>query len=97
MIFNFEETLQEILINQKNYGSAKRVLCLTRSQYDANTFGGSSSATASFAAMAAVVWSKYPTYSATQLIAHLRNFASTGNSRASHTGWGVVNIDLATR
>jgi subtilisin family serine protease len=86
------------VVTQKNYGTAKRVLCLPRTnQYDANTFGGSSSATASFAGMVAVVWSKYPSFSRAQIIEKLKDHASCGSSRNSTIGWGVVNVDNATR
>ncbi len=87
------------VIMQKNYGNARRVLAHTRTAnyLPSANFGGSSAATATMASMAAVVWSKFPTYTRQQLIAHLKNYASNPINRNSDFGWGVVNIYDATR
>ena len=90
------------VVMQKNIGGlrgeAKNPLCLTRTNnVEPATFGGSSCATASMAAMAAVVWSRYPNATRTEIFDKLKRHASHNNNRHSRIGWGLVNMDRATR
>jgi subtilisin family serine protease len=60
-----------------------------------STVGGSSVATASCAAIAALVWSKYPAYPKDSIVARMRRSSSYAYNRSSSFGWGVVNAELA--
>jgi subtilisin family serine protease len=60
-----------------------------------STVGGSSVATASCAAIAALVWSRYPGYSKDSIMARLVRSASNARNRSSKFGWGVINADAA--
>jgi subtilisin family serine protease len=61
-----------------------------------STVGGSSVATASLAGMAALVWSKYPTYTTTQILNKLITNSSRYPNKNNEYGWGLVNVDGAT-
>ncbi|SFD45648.1 Serine protease, subtilisin family [Chitinophaga sp. CF118] len=60
-----------------------------------STVGGSSVATASCAAIAALVWSKYPAYPKDSIVARLTRSASNAYNRSSKFGWGVINAEAA--
>lgn len=60
-----------------------------------NTVGGSSVATASCAAIATLVWSKYPTYPRDSIVARMKRASSNYPNRNATLGWGVVNANLA--
>ncbi|SKA37915.1 Subtilase family protein [Chitinophaga eiseniae] len=60
-----------------------------------STVGGSSVATASCAAIAALVWSKYPTYSRDSILARMRRASSFYNNKHGQLGWGVVDAQKA--
>ncbi|ACU61091.1 S8 family peptidase [Chitinophaga pinensis] len=60
-----------------------------------STVGGSSVATASCAAIAALVWSKYPSYPRDSIIARMARASGFANSRSSKFGWGIINADAA--
>ena len=60
--------------------------------------GGSSQGVATFSAMAALVWSRYPTFSADQVVTRLREAAPRyflGQGKDARTGWGAPRIDCA--
>jgi subtilisin family serine protease len=59
--------------------------------------GGSSVATVSMAGMAAVVWSRFPTYNANQVLNQLVSAGGFYPFKHGSLGWGNVNLDLATR
>lgn len=59
--------------------------------------GGSSVATATMAGMAAVVWSRFPTYHANQVLNQLVISSGFYPFKHGSLGWGNVNLDLATR
>jgi hypothetical protein len=61
-----------------------------------STVGGSSVATASAAGMAALVWSKNPSWSTTQVLNRLITSSSYYPNRNSNFGWGVIDADKAT-
>jgi subtilisin family serine protease len=54
-----------------------------------STIGGSSVATASMAGMAALVWSRYPWWSATELLGRLQQYSSYFPNRHNRFGWGL--------
>jgi subtilisin family serine protease len=61
-----------------------------------STVGGSSVATASMAGMAALVWSKFPTFTRTQVLDKLIQNSANYPTRNSSFGWGNVNVNNAT-
>jgi hypothetical protein len=60
-----------------------------------NTVGGSSVAAASCAAIAALVWSRYPTFPRDSIVARMTRASSNYPNRNTTLGWGVVNANLA--
>jgi subtilisin family serine protease len=61
-----------------------------------STVGGSSVATASCTGMAALVWSRFPAYTATQVLDKLKTSASNYPTKTAEYGWGKPNVDIAT-
>ncbi len=61
-----------------------------------STVGGSSVATASCAGMAALVWSRFPTYTAAQVLDKLKTSCSNYPNKTAEFGWGLPNINVAT-
>jgi subtilisin family serine protease len=62
-----------------------------------STVGGSSVSTASTAGIAALVWSKYPSWTRTQVMNRLKSSANYYPSRHGNFGWGRINAQLATQ
>ncbi len=60
------------------------------------TVGGSSVATATAAGIAALVWSKYPTWTRDQVQQRLTQTASSYPNKKRNLGYGTLNADLAT-
>ncbi|TDH21422.1 serine protease [Segetibacter sp. 3557_3] len=60
------------------------------------TVGGSSVATATAAGIAALVWSRFPSYSRDQVLNKLTVSASGYPYKSSSFGWGKLNADAAT-
>jgi subtilisin family serine protease len=60
------------------------------------TVGGSSVATAQTAGMAAVIWSRFPTWTKDQVLNRMIQSASFYPNRSSNFGWGAINLDRAT-
>lgn len=60
-----------------------------------STVGGSSVATASCSAIAALVWSKYPTYPKDSIIARMKRASSLANNKSTTFGWGIPDADVA--
>jgi subtilisin family serine protease len=60
------------------------------------TVGGSSVATAQCAGIAALVWSKFPTFTRDQVRSKLVTTASNYPTASGSFGWGRVNADAAT-
>ena len=85
------------VVNQQIAGGNNYAIGLPRRQYaDPSFFGGSSSATASMSAMAALVWSRYPQLTKQQLIRHIRHYCSMGTALWTPYGWGVLDLNRAT-
>ncbi len=61
-----------------------------------STIGGSSVATATAAGIAALVWSRFPTYSRIQILNKLITTSSNFPYRNIALGWGNLNADAAT-
>jgi subtilisin family serine protease len=61
-----------------------------------STVGGSSVSTASMSGMAALVWSRFPTYTRDQVLNKLVINSANYPARNSNFGWGNVNVDAAT-
>ena len=61
-----------------------------------STVGGSSVATATTAGIAALVWSKFPSYTRDQVLNKLVVSSSNYPNRNSSLGWGNINADAAT-
>ncbi len=61
-----------------------------------STVGGSSAATASCAGIAALIQSKYPTYTRDQVLNKMITTASNYPTKSSTLGWGRVNAGAAT-
>ncbi|TWF41713.1 subtilase family protein [Chitinophaga polysaccharea] len=62
---------------------------------DPSTVGGSSVATASCAGIAALVWSKYPSYPKDSIVARMIRAASLSQHKSNQFGWGNVDASLA--
>ena len=60
-------------------------------------FGGSSVATAATAGIAALVWSRYPTWSRAQILQRLKESADFYPSKNSNFGYGNINALRAVR
>jgi subtilisin family serine protease len=60
-----------------------------------STVGGSSVATASCAAIAALVWSKYPSYPRDSIIARMARASGFADNRSRKFGWGIINAAAA--
>lgn len=61
------------------------------------TVGGSSVSTATTAGIAALVWSKYPSWTRAQVLSRLTTSANYYPNRNGSFGWGRINAQLATQ
>ena len=61
-----------------------------------STVGGSSVSTATTAGIAALVWSRFPTYTRDQVLTKLIQSSANYPTRNSSLGWGNINADAAT-
>ncbi|HRD42695.1 MAG TPA: S8 family serine peptidase, partial [Ferruginibacter sp.] len=61
-----------------------------------STVGGSSVSTATMSGMAALVWSRFPSYTRDQVLNKLIQSSSNYPNKSSSLGWGNVNAYLAT-
>lgn len=61
-----------------------------------STIGGSSIATATAAGIAALVWSRFPTFSRDQVLNKLIQTSANYPIRNASLGWGNLNADAAT-
>ncbi|CAN5292630.1 hypothetical protein BH11BAC6_BH11BAC6_05590 [soil metagenome] len=60
------------------------------------TIGGSSVSTATAAGIAALVWSKFPTFTREDVVNKLTTTASSYPTKTKNFGWGKLNADAAT-
>jgi subtilisin family serine protease len=84
-----------VVVMQKQ-SSGLKALSTALSGNVPTTVGGSSVATATAAGIAALVWSKFPSYSRDQLVNKLVITSSGYPNKSSSYGWGKLNADAAT-
>jgi subtilisin family serine protease len=84
-----------VVVMQRSADGVKP-LTLAMSGNPPATVGGSSVATATTAGMAALVWSRYPSLTRTQLISRLQLNSSRYPTRSPDYGWGLINANTAT-
>jgi Subtilase family len=83
-----------VLVMEKT-STLRKPLSLAMSGDTPSTVGGSSVATASTAAMATLIFSKYPSLTRDQVFNRMKQNSSYYPSRNGNFGWGRVNIDAA--
>jgi subtilisin family serine protease len=86
----------DFVVVMERAGDNMHPLSLAMSGDAPSTVGGSSVATASCAGMAALVWSRFPSYTAAQVIDKLKTSSSNYPTRTGDYGWGIPNVDMAT-
>jgi len=86
----------DFVVTMQRNADGVKPLTLAMSGNPPATVGGSSVATASTAGIAALVWSKYPTYTRTQILSRLQQSSSRYPTKSAEYGWGLINADLAT-
>lgn len=86
----------DFVVVMERAGDNKHPLSLAMSGDVPSTVGGSSVATATCAGMAALVWSKFPTYTASQVVNKLVTSSSNYPTKTSQYGWGTPNVNTAT-
>lgn len=86
----------DFVVVMERAGDNMHSLSLAMSGDAPSTVGGSSVATATFAGMAALVWSRFPTYTAAQVLDKLKISSSNYPSKTASFGWGKPNVDIAT-
>ena len=86
----------DFVVVMEKASNGRNALSLAQEGDDPSVVGGSSVATASMAGMAALVWSKYPGWSRTQVFDRLKMNANFFPNRNSSFGWGRVNAQAAT-
>lgn len=80
---------------ERNASSSRNSLTLPASGSAPTYIGGSSSATATAAGIAALVWSAKPTASRAQVLQCLKNTAQFATSPSSSKGYGNINASAA--
>ncbi len=86
----------DFVVVMERAGDNRHALSLAMSGDAPSTVGGSSVATASCAGMAALVWSRFPSYTAAQVVNKLITSSSSYPTKTGQYGWGTPNMDLAT-
>ncbi len=84
-----------IIAMQRRTDNARTSLTLAMSGNTPAYVGGSSTATAMTAGIAALVWAGNPAQTRAQVLNRLRNASSMANSRHSQFGWGLINAQAA--
>jgi subtilisin family serine protease len=85
----------DFVVVMERVGDHKAPLTVSDRGDEPSTIGGSSVATASMAAMAALVWSRYPYYSRDQILIQLERYSSFYPLRHARWGWGKFQPALA--
>lgn len=85
----------DFVVVMERVSDSRKPLSLAMSGDTPSTVGGSSVATASTAAMATLVFSKFPTLTRDQVFDRLKQNASYYPSRNGNFGWGRININNA--
>ncbi|MEP7165884.1 MAG: S8/S53 family peptidase [Ferruginibacter sp.] len=91
---NGSETDFTVVMEKASNGRTPLSLAMTG---DApSTVGGSSVSTATTAGIAALVWSRFPSYTREQVLTRLIQSSANYPTRNSSLGWGNINADAAT-
>jgi hypothetical protein len=85
----------EFVVVMEKASGGRKPLSLAMSGDAPSTVGGSSVATASTAAMATLIFSKYPLWTRSQVFERMKQNANYFPSRNDNFGWGRINIDSA--
>ena len=85
----------DFVVVMEKASSGRKPLSLAMSGNVPSTVGGSSVATAETAAMATLIFSKYPSLTRDQVFNRMKQNSSYYPSRNGNFGWGRVNIDAA--
>lgn len=85
----------DFIIMMQRRNSSNTSLTLAMSGNTPSYVGGSSTATAMTAGIAALVWAKNPSQTRTQVLNKLKNAASIYPSRNGEFGWGLINAQTA--
>jgi subtilisin family serine protease len=83
-----------VVVMERN-GDGKHALTVADQGNDPSVIGGSSAATASMAAMTALVWSRHQNYSRDQMLTKLQRYSSYYPQRHGRWGWGKFQPALA--
>jgi len=86
----------DFTIVMERFTDYRKPLTLAMSGDVPSTIGGSSVATATAAGIAALVYSKFPTYTRDQVINKLIQTSANYPTRNASLGWGNLNADAAT-
>ena len=79
----------DFVVVMERAADKKHPLTVSDSGDAPSTIGGSSVATATMAGMAALLWSRYPWWSASELLGRLQQHSSYFPNRHSRWGWGL--------
>jgi subtilisin family serine protease len=85
----------DFVVVMEKVSDSRKPLSVAMSGDTPSTVGGSSVATASTAAMAALVWSKFPSLTRDQIFDKLKVNSSYYPGRNGNFGWGRINVDNA--
>ncbi len=85
----------DFVVVMEKVSNSRKPLSLAMSGDAPSTVGGSSVATAETAAMATLIFSKYPSLTRDQVFERMKQNSSYYPSRNGNFGWGRVNVDAA--
>jgi hypothetical protein len=85
----------DFVVVMEKVSNSRKPLSLAMSGDAPSTVGGSSVATAETAAMATLIFSKYPSLTRDQVFDRMKQNSSYYPSRNGNFGWGRVNVDAA--
>lgn len=85
----------DFVVVMERVSDSKHVLTVSDRGDAPSIIGGSSAATASMAAMTAIVWGKHPTYSRDQMLTLLQRYSNFYPQRHAKWGWGKFQPALA--
>ena len=85
----------DFVVEMERAGDATFPLTVSDRGNEPSTIGGSSVATASMAAMTALVWSRFPSYTRDQILTLLERYSTYYPQRDSRWGWGKFQPVLA--
>jgi serine protease len=86
-----------VAVMQRSSDNSRTTLSLAMSGDSPSYVGGSSSATATTAGVAALVWATNPSQSRSQVLQRLKNAASYYPNRDGDFGWGTINAAAAVQ